>query len=191
MEWQQWVMVLLFGGTIAGLIKYQKIPQRVFGFACLLCLALSFVSVEELLANMVNPGLVTLLLLILSAFALERTSAMRKLTAKLINGSKFKSYARTIFATIVSSALINNTAVIAALIGPIRNNKLIPPSRFLLPLSYAAIMGGTLTLVGTSTNLIVNSMLIEQQGQGFEFFDFTLIGLTALFPCLLLRFLQK
>ena len=182
-------MVLLFGGTIAGLIKYQKVPQRVFGFACLLCLALSFVSVEELLANMVNPGLVTLLLLILSAFALERTSAMRKLTAKLINGSKFKSYVRTFFATVVSSALINNTAVIAALIGPIRSNKLIPPSRFLLPLSYAAIMGGTLTLVGTSTNLIVNSMLIEQQGKGFEFFDFTIIGLAALFPCLLLMML--
>ena len=186
MEWQQWVMVLLFGGTIAGLIKFQKAPQRIFAIACLACLALSFVSIDELLINAVNPGLITLLLLIVSAFVLERTSAMRKITAKLINGSVIKSYAKTLFATVVSSALINNTAVIAALLGPIRSNKLIPPSRILLPLSYAAIMGGTLTLVGTSTNLIVNSMLIEQTGKGFQFFDFTLIGLAALVPCIVL-----
>ncbi|MCR8923747.1 SLC13 family permease [Dasania sp. GY-MA-18] len=184
MEWQQWVMVLLFAGTIAGLIKFQKAPQRVFGAACLICLALSFVSVGDLLANAVNPGLVTLLLLIISAFALERTSAMHKLTAKLINGSVTKSYIRTFFATIFSSALVNNTAVIAALLGPVRSNKLINPSRILLPLSYAAIMGGTLTLVGTSTNLIVNSLLIDQTGVGFNFFDFSLIGLSVLLPCM-------
>jgi di/tricarboxylate transporter len=189
MEWQQWVMVLLFGGTIAGLIKFQKFPHRIFTATCLACLAFSFVSIKELLANAVNPGVVTLVLLIISAFVLERTSAMRKLTTKLINGSVAKSYLRTIFVTVVSSALINNTAVIAALLGPIRSNKLIPPSRILLPLSFAAIMGGTLTLVGTSTNLIVNSLLIEQVGTGFKFFDFTLIGLAALFPCLLLMML--
>ncbi|WP_339668998.1 SLC13 family permease [Dasania marina] len=189
MEWQQWTMVLLFGGTIAGLIKFQKAPQRVFGAACLICLALSFVSVGDLLANAVNPGLVTLLLLIISAFALERTSAIHKLTAKLINGSVTKSYIRTFLVTIFSSALINNTAVIAALLGPIRANKLINPSRILLPLSYAAIMGGTLTLVGTSTNLIVNSLLIDQTGVGFAFFDFTLIGLSVLLPCVLVMML--
>jgi len=53
----------------------------------------------------------------------------------------------------------------------------------LLPLSYAAILGGTLTLIGTSTNLIVNSMLIERGETGFAFFDFLPIGLAAVIVC--------
>lgn len=185
MTWQQWVMLLLFFGTIIGLINNQKKPQQVFAVAALVCLLCAFVSVEELLSNAVNPGLVTLLLLIISALVLERTSIMRRLTASLLTGSKVFAYSKTLGITVLASAFINNTAVIAALLSPIRNNKLISPSRLLMPLSFVAIMGGTLTLVGTSTNLVVNSLLIEQQGSGFRFFDFTLIGLSALLPCLL------
>jgi di/tricarboxylate transporter len=57
------------------------------------------------------------------------------------------------------------------------SNKKVSPSKLLIPLSYAAIMGGTLTLIGTSTNLIVHSMLTEKGEPGFAFFDFSLIGL--------------
>ncbi|GAL12835.1 sulfate permease Trk-type [Vibrio astriarenae] len=56
-------------------------------------------------------------------------------------------------------------------------------SRLLLPLSYAAILGGTLTLVGTSTNLIVNSMVLEVGLPPIGFFDFSLIGLSVLLVC--------
>jgi di/tricarboxylate transporter len=79
---------------------------------------------------------------------------------------------------------MSNTAVVATLISTVKSNKLINAGKLLLPLSYAAIIGGTLTLVGTSTNLIVNSLLIKQGHVGFSFFDFSIIGLTALLMCL-------
>ncbi|NRA79524.1 MAG: SLC13 family permease [Pseudoalteromonas sp.] len=182
---QQWLIVVIFITTIVGLIKFQKFPERVFAAACLACFATNLVSTEQLLNNAVNPGLVTLLLLVVCAFAFERTSFLRKLANVLFNGSVVKSYVRTLLATVVASGFLNNTAVVATLISPVKNNKLIAPTKLLLPLSYAAILGGTLTLIGTSTNLIVNSMLIERGAEGFKFFDFLPIGLAAVAACVL------
>lgn len=182
---QQWLMVALFATTFIGLICFQRNPERVFASATLACLALSFISVDDFLNNASNAGLIALILLVLCSFALERTSFLRKASNKLINGTVHKSYIRTLMSTAIASAILNNTAVVATLISPIKNNKLINPGKLLLPISYAAILGGTLTLVGTSTNLIVNSMAIEQGMSGFNFFDFTLVGGAALLCCMI------
>jgi di/tricarboxylate transporter len=186
----QWLILIVFFATLVGLLKYQQVPERVFACATLLCLALSFVTSQEILVNAVNPGLVTLVLLVLCSFAFERTSVLRRLSAYMFNGSKLKSSVRILLGTALASALMSNTAVVASMISTIKKNTLINPGKLLLPLSFAAILGGTLTLVGTSTNLIVNSMLIEQDGQNLRFFDFTLIGATALIVCLLIIMLR-
>lgn len=190
MTLQQWLMIAVFIATFVGLLKYQQIPERVFSVTILVCLALSFVSVDDILANAVNPGLVTLILLVLCSFSFERTSILRRLSSSVFNGSKIKSMLRLFIGTAFASALMSNTAVVATLINTVKSNKLINAGKLLLPLSYAAILGGTLTLVGTSTNLIVNSLLLKQGVAGFNFFDFTAIGLVALFFCLLLVILR-
>ncbi len=176
-------MLLIFFATFLGLLKYQKHPERIFAGATLVCLAVSFVSSDDILRNAVNPGLITLILLVFCSFTFERTSILRRLSGLMINGSKFKITLKTLISTAIASALMSNTAVVATLIGTIKANTVINPGKLLLPLSFAAILGGTLTLVGTSTNLIVNSMLIEQGEQGLGFFDFTLVGACALFAC--------
>jgi di/tricarboxylate transporter len=186
----QWLMVIIFFATFAALFKFQRVPERVFAGTALACLAFSFVTSEQILQNAVNPGLVTLILLVLCSFSFERTSVLRKLASVLINGSKLKSTLRTLFSTVFASALMSNTAVVATLIGTIKNNKLINPGKLLLPLSFAAILGGTLTLVGTSTNLIVNSMLIETGSEGLAFFDFFFIGSCALMVCMVMILLR-
>ena len=180
----QYMMIAVFIITFIGLVKYSKVPERVFSITILVCLVLSFVTVDDILTNAVNPGLVTLLLLVLCSFSFERTSSLRRLSAGVFNGSKVKSMLRLFIGTAFSSALMSNTAVVATLINTVKNNQLINAGKLLLPLSYAAILGGTLTLVGTSTNLIVNSLLIKQGVEGFSFFDFTLIGLAALLSTL-------
>jgi di/tricarboxylate transporter len=80
--------------------------------------------------------------------------------------------ARIVAVTVPMSALLNNTAVVASLAHVLRRSEHHVPSRLLLPLSYAAILGGTLTLIGTSTNLIVSSFLEDQRGTGLSFGDF-------------------
>ncbi|QOL27280.1 SLC13 family permease [Thalassotalea sp. LPB0316] len=177
------LMLLIFIGTFIGLVKYQKAPEKVFASSCLIMLLFSLTNTEKLFQNAVNPGLVTLILLIICSFALERTTLLAKLSSQLFNGSKIKSSVKTLTLTALSSALLNNTAVVAALLNSIKNNKVINPGKILLPVSYAAILGGTLTLVGTSTNLIVNSLVIEQGLPSLNFFDFTLVGLFVLSTC--------
>lgn len=181
----QWLMVIVFIATFFSLTKFQQAPERVFAISTLGCLGLSFVSTNEILTNAVNPGLVTLVLLVICSFAFERTSILRRLSANMFNGSKINSTLKLFIGTAISSAFMSNTAVVATLIGTIKKNSLINPGKLLLPLSYVAILGGTLTLVGTSTNLIVNSLMIKQGASGFNFFDFTLVGFTAFILCLL------
>lgn len=181
---EQWLMIGVFIITFVSLVKYSKVPERVFSVTVLLCLALSFVSVDDILTNAVNPGLVTLILLVLCSFAFERTSILRRLSTSVFNGSKVKSTLRLLIGTAFSSAIMSNTAVVATLINTVKKNQLINAGKLFLPLSFAAILGGTLTLVGTSTNLIVNSLLIKQGHAGFGFFDFSLIGLVAFVLCL-------
>jgi di/tricarboxylate transporter len=75
------------------------------------------------------------------------------------------------------SSLLNNTAVVASLMGVVKTNRQYPASKLLIPLSYAAIMGGMITLVGTSTNLIVNSFTLKAGLPGIGFFDFAYAGI--------------
>ncbi|SEK46008.1 Di-and tricarboxylate transporter [Colwellia chukchiensis] len=187
----QWLLVAIFASTLIGLVCWPNKPERVFASTTLVCLAASFVSSEEILINAVNPGLVTLLLLVLCSFAYERTSILRRLSALMLHGKARSASVRTLVFTALSSAIISNTAVVATLISVVKKNTVINPGRLLLPLSFAAILGGTLTLIGTSTNLIVNSLWLEQGQVSLGFFDFTLVGGAALVTCLIIILLRQ
>ncbi|NRD74675.1 SLC13 family permease [Shewanella sp. VB17] len=173
----------IFLATIAGLVRFQSRPSLVFGATLLALVALNLVSREQLLSSMSNPGLVTLVLLILCSFALEKTRLLRVIASKVIVSNYDSTWLRLFGVTAFSSALLNNTAVVATLLSPIRNNPHHFASKLLLPLSYAAILGGTLTLIGTSTNLIVNSLYIDASGQSLSFFSFTAVGVLLVLGC--------
>lgn len=183
MSCNMYLTLIIFGLTIVGLIWFQSRPVAVFGATLLALVGFNLVSREQLLAGMSNSGLVTLVLLVLCSLALEKTKLLRLIAAKIIVSSYRSTWFRLFGVTTLFSSILNNTAVVATLLSPIRNNPHHFASKLLLPLSYASILGGTLTLVGTSTNLIVNSLFIEASGSSLSFFSFTAVGALLVIGC--------
>src|SRR5699024_7408236 len=99
---------------------------------------------------------------------LKETGAIQYIVGNIIGRSKNirRAQLRIMSPVMVVSAFLNNTPIVASFIPALedwaRKNR-IPASKLLIPLSYAAILGGTCTLIGTSTNLIINGLLIEKK----------------------------
>jgi len=176
---EQLLIALVVGWLVVTLLATRWSAPWVFTTAMLACYFMGLVNTETLLTKATNEGLVTLVLLVLVSVGLERMPWLAVLSRRILVPSLPASLLRLSFLTATFSAFINNTAVVAALAGTLRKNRLHPASKLLLPLSYAAILGGTLTLIGTSTNLILSSFFQESTGQSIPFFAFTPVALPA------------
>ncbi|MFL7866148.1 SLC13 family permease [Vibrio cincinnatiensis] len=133
-----------------------------------------------ILSNVINNSVLTLILLMIASLALERSVILNWLSSKIF----LPSYNATIFrlglSTAICSAFLNNTAVVATLMSGVQRNQEHSATRLLIPVSYFAILGGTLTLIGTSTNLVVNALLEERGMSSLAFSSFTPVGLILL-----------
>ncbi len=183
MSMDQLLVVIIFMTTIGSLIFSNIRPSSIFSTAVLALLATQQLSLPQVTYHFTNMGLITLVLLLMVSTAIDKTSLIKRLGRKIISPSYTRTYWQLFGLTFFSSSLLNNTAVVATLIGPVKQNQYHLPSKLLIPLSYSAILGGTVTLVGTSTNLIVNSFLVDHGSTGFNFWDFTLFGLSAGLAC--------
>ncbi|WP_288343749.1 SLC13 family permease [uncultured Pseudoalteromonas sp.] len=170
------IMLVLVGCLFGTRLK----PAWLFVGAIGISYLAGLISLEDMLINYANPSLITLILLVLVSIAVEKTTLVQKLAQSLSKGSLTSSVTKLGLSTAFLSSFTNNTAVVASLISAIKESPTHSPSKLLLPLSYTAILGGTITLIGTSTNLIVNGFAIEAGMEPLGFFDFTLIGLGAL-----------
>lgn len=170
------IMLLLVGCLFGTRIN----PAWLFVSAIGTSYLAGLIDLESMLVNYTNPSLITLVLLILVSIAIEKTTLIQRLAKSLSSGSLVKSVTKLGLSTAFLSSFTNNTAVVASLITAIKDNPNHSPSKLLLPLSYTAILGGTVTLIGTSTNLIVNGFAVDAGMAPLGFFDFTLVGLGAL-----------
>ena len=171
-----WLSVILVG-LLLGLFSGKASPAMCFAGAVITSYLLGLVDISHALTSFTNSGLITLVLLILTASVLEKTHLLAKLSQLIAKGSFTSTLAKLGFSTALLSSFTNNTAVVASLIGPIQRNQSHAASKLLLPLNYATILGGTLTLIGTSTNLIVNSFVEHAGLEPLHFFEFTQVGL--------------
>lgn len=137
----------------------------------------------RILSGFANPALITVLALLVIGDGLSRTGALSQgawLLLRVARGSTAASIMLGLVAVMAVSAFLNNIPVVVIFI-PIMQalaDKLgRGAGRYMMPLSFAAILGGMTTLIGSSTNLLVSGMLVDLGEQPFGFFDFTAPGL--------------
>ncbi|BBB25461.1 SLC13 family permease [Amphritea japonica] len=140
---------------------------------------------SEALVGFSNPGVITIAAFYVIAAGLKETGAVRWIGQLLLGlpDSERKSLLRVILPSSLLSAFMNNTAVVAMFIPAVQEwarRIKIPVSKLLLPLSYAAILGGTCTLIGTSTNLVVDGLLQAETGIALGMFDLAWVGVPVL-----------
>lgn len=168
---------------IVELLRGRRSAAAVFAGIAVAFILLDLTTVAKGLASFTNPGLVTVVLLLLISVVLDKSHLLELVAERLLQGGYRWALVKLYVTTALYSAFLNNTAVVASLIGPLRTLKAHPASRLLMPMCFAASLGGVLTLVGTSTNLLVNSLMIGQGMPALQIFDLFPVGILLVLAC--------
>ncbi|MEQ8707624.1 MAG: SLC13 family permease [Rhodospirillales bacterium] len=192
---QMWFVFGLIGVTLT-LYALERLPLEITSLGAISALMIFFhffpvtggggvnlLSPERFLSGFANPALIAVLALLVIGEGMVRTGALDRLAQLVLNiGRPLVAIALSFVLVILISAFLNNTPVVVIFI-PIMQALATKIGRsssaLMMPLSFAAIIGGMITLIGSSTNLLVNSALIELGQPAFGFFDFTLPGLAV------------
>lgn len=139
------------------------------------------ISSEQALSGFSNEGMLIVLLLFIVAGAIQKHGIMEMAVYRLLGKSKNvkSSMIKVLTPVGIASGFLNNTPIVVTLTPIIRDWAIengYSPSKFLIPLSYMTILGGTITMIGTSTNLVVHGLLLNAGLEGFSFFTLTVVG---------------
>ncbi|MDP3662636.1 MAG: SLC13 family permease [Nitrosomonas sp.] len=183
MEWQGWFALSLCIAVLATLIFTRIGPHLVMLGALTILSVSGILSANDALSGFSNSGLITVAGMFVVAAGMHASGAIDLLVTTLLGRPKTVrgAISRMFFPVVFLSSFLNNTPVVATMIPAIYSwsRKIgISPSKLMIPLSYIAILGGTITLIGTSTNLIVNGQYQALTGEsGFSLFSITAVGI--------------
>lgn len=166
--------------------------MEVFGPAFTFLVAILFLGIfgilspKEILEGFGNEQVAIVLMLLLLGDIIRRTAVIEIIFDRLFRNAKsFRGFqARMMIIVAAFSSFLNNTPLVAVMMPYVDNwckKNSYSVSKFLIPLSYAAILGGSVTLIGTSTNLIVNGMVVDQGMSELNMFDFAYVGIPMIF----------
>ena len=188
--WQAPFTLGVVGLVLAVLAIPGMAPDLVLIGAVVVFLCVGIITPGQALEGLSNEGMVTVAVLYVVGAGVRETGGVDWIAARLFGRPKTAEAAvvRLMGPAAALSAFVNNTPLVAMLIPAVSEwakKQRVPVSKLMIPLSFAAILGGTCTLIGTSTNLVVNGLLVKEmkaQGHaspGLGMFDITPIGLPA------------
>lgn len=182
MNWETWFTFIVVITVLTVLVLDLLPPSAAMGSGMVAVLVTGVVTPAEALSGFSNPAPVTVAALYVLARAVEKTGALGPLVRFALGDgtNRRKSLARMIVPTAAGSAFLNNTPVVAMLIPEVRawaEKREQSPSLFLMPLSFAALLGGVITLIGTSTNVVISELLETEGAEPFGFFELSMIGI--------------
>ncbi|CAI3805955.1 SLC13 family permease [Rheinheimera sp. MM224] len=189
MSLEQYGVFAILAGLIALLTLTRLSAAWVFGAVAVLTYLTDLLNVQQFAASFTDSSLLTLVLLLLVSIALEKTRLISWVGQQLNNGGLRTVLTRLWVSTSLLSSFTANTAVVASLIGAIKRSQKFAPSKLMLPMAFAATFGGTLTLIGTSTNLVVNSFLDKAGLPLLQFFTTTAVGAGVVLSGMLMMWL--
>lgn len=173
--------------VVLATLALTRIAADVILMAALAFLVISgILTPSEALVGFSNPGVMTIATLYVVAAGLKETGAIQWIAHRLLGQPQHirQAQLRVLLPVSGLSAFMNNTTVVAMFIPAIQEwagRLKLPPSKLLLPLSYAAILGGTCTLIGTSTNLVVDGLLQTEKDVSLGMFELAWVGIPMLF----------
>lgn len=193
-----WHMCFVFGVTLFAVISFarEKLPLEVSSVLILTALLLfgqvfpvldangnNKIGAEDLLAGFANPSLIAVLALLVMGQGIIKTEALQPISRFFVTSNKTMAWISIVgvLAFVMTfSAFLNNTPLVIIAIPVLQALAIasgLSESRVMIPLSYAAILGGMTTLIGSSTNLLVSSAMTGLGYEAIGFFDFTVPGI--------------
>lgn len=171
-------------GMFLCLMKELANPAYIVFVALAVFIITGTLSPQDALRGFSNEGMLTVALLFIVAGAVKQSGVLNHIVSKSLGSgiSPRKSLLQMMFPIAGLSAFLNNTPIVVMFTPVVRKwckEKNISPSKFLIPLSFATIFGGTLTLIGTSTNLVIHGFMLEQGLEGFSMFQLAIVSLPA------------
>ena len=181
MSWEGWFTLLVVGGTIFVLARELVPPAMAVLSAVVVLLLSGIIDGDQALAGFSNEAPVVVGALLILARAVDVSGILEPIVGRLFKGASGRSLmARLLFPVTLFSGFLNNTTLVAMTVPPVielTTRRRLAASHFLIPVSYAAVLGGVITAIGTSTNLTVSGLLRESGMPPLELFELAPVGL--------------
>ena len=150
--------------------------------ATIFLLVVGVIDADQAFSGFSNEAPIIVAALLVFARAADVSGLLQPVLGRVMahEGSQRGLLARVLFPLTLASGLLNNTTIVAMSIPAVVDacHRLgLSPSRFLMPISFAAVLGGVITLIGTSTNLTVSGLLVDAGHPPLSFFELTPVGL--------------
>lgn len=181
MTGQGWFTLLVVLGMIALLVREAVPPSVAVMGAVIVLLVAGIVTPAEALAGLANPAVITVAALYVLASGVQKTGALQPLVrAALGDGTGQRRALARLTGAVGGRLFLNDTPIVAMLAPQVANwaeQGGRAPSQYLIPLSFATMLGGTITLLGTSTNLVVSGLLQSTGQRPLGLFEQSAVGL--------------